>query len=288
MIENEPDPLRRIKVVTPAEIRAEIGETLRAARQKRGVTVETAAQQTRIPKRFLEALEDNRFDEFPAFVYMRGFLKSYCDYLEAPFEQLWAVIQATTGGASPAEAPTAAAAPAPAAPAVSAPRTPAPLTTDDGDEPAPDHAAAHAPKHHDPTHAPAMPHHAPTESSATGALVFAGVAALALGIWMFGGRKTPDDVKPAGSTPRALMPLPRAVEAKIALSALDDAWVRATVDGSVVFEGRLPKGAAMDWRPVRYVSVRTSSPAALVLTLNGAPQAMAHASSDGEYRIDVP
>jgi ribosome-binding protein aMBF1 (putative translation factor) len=61
-LEQEPDPLRRIPTKHTSALRAEIGPILRAARLKRGQSLEAVAQQTRISKRFLEALEENRFE----------------------------------------------------------------------------------------------------------------------------------------------------------------------------------------------------------------------------------
>ena len=60
---------------------AKIGDTLREARERRGLTIEQAAQETRISPRFLEALEAEEFDALPAPVYVRGFLRSYANYL---------------------------------------------------------------------------------------------------------------------------------------------------------------------------------------------------------------
>ena len=59
-----------------------IGTTLRNARIQRGLSIEQVAQDTRISARFLEALEDEAFDELPAPVYARGFLRSYANYLK--------------------------------------------------------------------------------------------------------------------------------------------------------------------------------------------------------------
>lgn len=58
-----------------------LGETLRRARQARGITIEDAERATRIPRRYLEALEQENFGILPAPVYARGFLRSYSGYL---------------------------------------------------------------------------------------------------------------------------------------------------------------------------------------------------------------
>ena len=58
-----------------------IGEALRGAREGLGLTIEQAAVDTRISARFLEALEMGRFEDLPAEVYVRGFIRSYATYL---------------------------------------------------------------------------------------------------------------------------------------------------------------------------------------------------------------
>lgn len=58
-----------------------LGETLQRARQARGMTIDDAERATRIPRRYLEALEQGNFAILPAPVYARGFLRSYSGYL---------------------------------------------------------------------------------------------------------------------------------------------------------------------------------------------------------------
>jgi hypothetical protein len=59
-----------------------IGASLRDAREARGLTFETAERDTHIPRHHLQALEEERFDAFHAPVYLRGFLRSYSQYLK--------------------------------------------------------------------------------------------------------------------------------------------------------------------------------------------------------------
>jgi cytoskeleton protein RodZ len=266
MIEHEPDPLRRIPTKHTVDVRAEVGAVLRAARLKRGQSLEAVAQQTRIPKRYLEALENDRLDEFPAFVYMRGFLKGYCEHLDVSFEELWAKIQPPAAEA--------------AAPQAAAPAAPAPKTAAATPAPAPRAALTPSPASH--------VGQAPTSSSATGAIVFAAALALGLAVWVVKDHRPSAAAKRVETTPRVLMPLPKTTEpVKVGLRAVDDAWVRVTVDDTVAFEGRLPRGGAMEWKPSKSVSLRTTAPASLQLTVNGVPRALANPSADGEYRIEV-
>lgn len=58
-----------------------LGETLRRARTSRKITLEDAERVTRIPRKYLEALELENFGILPAPVYARGFLRSYASYL---------------------------------------------------------------------------------------------------------------------------------------------------------------------------------------------------------------
>jgi cytoskeletal protein RodZ len=58
-----------------------LGETLQRARLARGVTLEEAERTTRISRRYLEALENEKFGLLPAPVYARGFLRTYARYL---------------------------------------------------------------------------------------------------------------------------------------------------------------------------------------------------------------
>ncbi len=76
----------------------QIGETLQQARTRRGLTIEQVAQDTRISARFLEALEADDFAALPAPVYVRGFLRSYANYLRLDAAPLMAALE--SGGAT--------------------------------------------------------------------------------------------------------------------------------------------------------------------------------------------
>jgi cytoskeletal protein RodZ len=63
---------------TPAPL---VGETLQAARERKGVDLYRAERDTKIRMRYLAALEDSDWDELPAPVYTKGFLRNYAIYL---------------------------------------------------------------------------------------------------------------------------------------------------------------------------------------------------------------
>ncbi len=59
----------------------EIGSSLREARVRKGLDLAAASEATKIRARHLQALEDERYDLLPGQTYVRGFLKTYADYL---------------------------------------------------------------------------------------------------------------------------------------------------------------------------------------------------------------
>jgi len=59
----------------------ELGASLRDARRKRGLELDAVQRATRIRRRYLEAMEDERFDLLPGVAYSRGFLREYAEFL---------------------------------------------------------------------------------------------------------------------------------------------------------------------------------------------------------------
>lgn len=66
----------------------ELGSLLSRQREARGLTLDDAERDTRISKRYLQALEAEQFDVIPAPVYARGFLRSYSQYLGLDPQQM--------------------------------------------------------------------------------------------------------------------------------------------------------------------------------------------------------
>jgi len=58
-----------------------LGDLLRRVREERGDDIQQIADYLCIRRGFLVALENNRYDEFPADAYVIGFLRSYANYL---------------------------------------------------------------------------------------------------------------------------------------------------------------------------------------------------------------
>jgi helix-turn-helix protein/uncharacterized protein DUF4115 len=59
----------------------EIGNSLREARYRQQLELSEVEQATKIRARYLQALEEETFDALPAQTYVKGFLRTYADYL---------------------------------------------------------------------------------------------------------------------------------------------------------------------------------------------------------------
>jgi cytoskeleton protein RodZ len=97
--------LRR-KQAAPAPLRPEgvqppVSERLRAARQARGLDFFRIERDTKIRIRFLEAIEDGRFDDLPGEIYARGFIRNYASYLGLDPESIESQWRVQTGQPAP-------------------------------------------------------------------------------------------------------------------------------------------------------------------------------------------
>ena len=65
-----------------------IGQRLKKAREYRNLTLEKAAEATRIRQTYLRALEADDFSAMPSPVQARGFLRNYAQYLDLDLDQI--------------------------------------------------------------------------------------------------------------------------------------------------------------------------------------------------------
>jgi cytoskeletal protein RodZ len=74
-----------------------VSEQLRQAREKQKLTVHQVAEVTKIRTDHLRALEEGNFDVFSAPVYIRGFVRSYCNLLKLDVPQIMSELDAELG-----------------------------------------------------------------------------------------------------------------------------------------------------------------------------------------------
>lgn len=91
-----------------------IGETLRRERQKRNLQLDQVSRELKISTRFLEAIEDERFDRLPGGVFAKSFVRQYARMLNIDEEEAATEVQRTL--APPSFQQFAEAAPNPATP----------------------------------------------------------------------------------------------------------------------------------------------------------------------------
>jgi len=90
--------------VCEAMAHSELGDQLRRARESKSLSLEDAEKATGIRKRFLQAMEEGRFDALPGPVQVRGFLKSYANCLGLSAEEIVASYERETRSAQTAAA----------------------------------------------------------------------------------------------------------------------------------------------------------------------------------------
>lgn len=71
-------------------MRDSIGETLKTERETRRLSIEEVSSTTRIPRKTLQSLEDDRFEDLPSGVFVRGFIKAYASAVDISAEEVLA------------------------------------------------------------------------------------------------------------------------------------------------------------------------------------------------------
>jgi cytoskeletal protein RodZ len=217
---------------TPAPTPAvDVGSTLKKARTQRGLSLESVQQKTRIPRKFLESLENNRFQDLPATVYLRGFLRTYCEFLDVEFEPLWSRLNAEKAGKEGVE-PT----PAPAAPA---------------EPPA------------------SVPPAAPSLGVIVGVAIVALGALVWIAMRATRPKAPPPLPAPPAVSETPIQPLHPKQEMTLELVFPSRTWIRVETDGRLKFEGWAPAGAKQTWKAMDKFRIRTSSPETVRTVLDG-------------------
>jgi cytoskeletal protein RodZ len=67
-----------------------IGDYLKTKRETRHLSLEEVSSTTRIPRKALECLEEDRFEDLPSGVFVRGFIKAYAFAVDIDAEDVLA------------------------------------------------------------------------------------------------------------------------------------------------------------------------------------------------------
>ncbi len=67
-----------------------IGHALKQEREERRLSIEELSSTTRIPRKTLECLEQDRFEDLPSGVFVRGFIKAYASAVHIDADEVLA------------------------------------------------------------------------------------------------------------------------------------------------------------------------------------------------------
>ena len=243
-----------------------LGAYLRDCREARALSVEDVSAATRIAPRMILAIEDERFSELPASVYVRGFIRAYCACVGVPPDRAFSLC--------PGHLLEAPAAPAPVvviqapAPVRSRSRRPVTigmavaggllvvlgvgayrLTTVPGPSPrALDVQGSGGP-------APGPSPSAPAPVSAAGAAGAEGESPAS---------------RPAAGMSGAVAPVEAEGGRVLVMRADDTTWVRVTPEGAQASEVVLGPGGVREWRSQGRFTVTVGNAGGVSLELDGA------------------
>lgn len=74
-----------------------LGIRLRELREAKGVSLDDIARSTRVGRGHLEALESDSLGELPSPVFVKGFIRAYCEFLEASPDEALGLYREATG-----------------------------------------------------------------------------------------------------------------------------------------------------------------------------------------------
>ncbi|MFA5975626.1 MAG: RodZ domain-containing protein [Elusimicrobiota bacterium] len=200
----------------PPEKKVSIGDTLRQGRLRRNLSIPECAKQTRISHQYLEALEEERWDDLPSESHRSGFLRLYSQFLGVPSEEIISHYLRLHGQA--------------ATHSYGRPGKPGPSLTKP----------------------PAAASDWYPASWAQWSGVFIVCLIAAWGIYHAIGWRIPDQrivpmVRLRQHASARLIPLSTVSTNKIRINAQADSWLRAVSSGRLLFEGILPAGATKEW-----------------------------------------
>jgi cytoskeleton protein RodZ len=285
------------------------GTRLRLEREQRGITLDQISRSTKIGTRFLQALEQDHFEQLPGGIFNKGFIRAYARFLGLNEEQTLADYVAATSPREPTPAASfEAAVPAqgesegatslpwgtfamlllvialsfaiwgfytrdrePSTPA----KQPVASSTNPSGSTSPPPTSPSSDSQKPATEAQTTPPEVPAESSPHPPATAPGSAADSLGL---------AKAEPESSSTKAPVSTASLVTASfiVHIKARKDAWVSITADGRKLGEETLIGGAEKSIRAANQIIVRTGNSGALDLEFNG--QKLATQGAYGEVK----
>ncbi|MRS12396.1 MAG: helix-turn-helix domain-containing protein [Actinobacteria bacterium] len=223
-----------------------VGATLTALRRERGKTVADVVSATKIMERMILALENERWDDLPAQVYVRGYIQNYADFLGVDYAPLLAEYGRDIGPR----------------------REHVPLRRIPEETVVPHRLDVHD---------------IPKQAWVIAAVAIVAIALVAWGIAaLLGRRDTPPPIAPeTTSTPDATTgetgggSIVAAPEGGFVLTVEvvqgQSSWLQIRIDDLIAYEGTLPGGEAKSWSVADAAVVRIGKPSAVTVSRDGMP-----------------
>jgi cytoskeletal protein RodZ len=240
------------ETTSPIQLPA-IGQSLRNRRLQKSLTIEQAAQDTKIHSKFLRALEEEKWDVFPARVYLDGFLRSYGNYLGLEGDDLIEQLRRVTGETRK-------------------PKFAGPMPAQEPEEASPS----------------AMPAR-PMWYLVGGALVLLGLAFSYVKLEERRDSLDKSSQPAEASAPAAPSAPPSAPSTHdVRVTAKVPIWTRVWTDDIVKFEGVMQPGAPKSWTVQEKFRLTAGNVSFLVVTVDGQPIVPVPGGSAGELQWTKP
>ncbi len=81
MQENNINISQNFEFESEADLNETIGQIVKQARTEKGIRIEKAASETKLKIQYLQAIEKDDFDELPAPIYAKNFIRIYANFL---------------------------------------------------------------------------------------------------------------------------------------------------------------------------------------------------------------
>lgn len=285
-------------------IHSELGEQLRRAREAKGLSLDDAERATGIRKRFLQAMEDGRFDVLPGEIQLRGFLRNYAGHVGLSGDELIATYERRIRPAPPGTVPPVSKPASPVQPSPTRLTGPQPVRPQAPPaEAAPSSALASPQKSANnlrPVWLAQWPAWVTVERILIAIAILMVICIVVLVILLLtspaNGEAAPAP-QPTAARTRPVAPTapPATVEAtiaamqtntaitssakltatvdyvQVALAASEHVWVRVMTDGKTAFEGMFAPNQLLKWEAKDILVVETGNGAGLNASFNGKP-----------------
>lgn len=70
-----------------------LGATLKRARELRGIRLEEVAAATHVRISYLRAIEQNQLDQLPGLVFLKGYVRSYVEYVGLNLDEMMVLLE---------------------------------------------------------------------------------------------------------------------------------------------------------------------------------------------------